>query len=171
MRLELIRDFSHRNHNPARLPISPPTPFLFTIFKPDKRIERLLLDYKARALPLSKSGKLLPFSFFPKKSELSSSGRMTHQLLTAMAVRKHRRANSGNRSRTCYLTGYEPGMIVRFTLPQLQQPGSNRLQSSYEEDPLPLALLQKETNRSSRIRTDNLVIPNHAIYQIDIYSV
>ena len=62
-------------------------------------------------------------------------------------------------------------MIVRFTLPQLQQPGSNRLQSPYEEDPLPLALLQKETNWSSRIRTDNLVIPNHAICQIDIYSI
>lgn len=51
--------------------------------------------------------------------------------------------NSGNGSRTQYPTGYEPGMIIRFTLPQLQQSGSNWFQFAYEANPLPLALLQK----------------------------
>lgn len=46
------------------------------------------------------------------------------------------------RSRTDYLTGYEPGMVIPFHSP---------------------------ASRGSRVRTDDLLIPNQALYQAEPY--
>lgn len=48
--------------------------------------------------------------------------------------------NSGNRSRTCYLTGHEPRMVIRSTLPQGRQQGSNLRQADYKSAALPSEL-------------------------------
>lgn len=48
--------------------------------------------------------------------------------------------NSGNRSRTCYLIGHEPRMVIRSTLPQGRQQGSNLRQADYKSAALPSEL-------------------------------